>query len=276
MPPEEHLRPRRFSPFWVLYLGFVLLCFGGFIGLFGSGLLPLFFGAGLTLIGVVGLGRMGSRGIQRRDQNQRGVNLLNAGEIDEAAEIFEDLAKRATFSRGHVVFVYNCAVAALLQGRVQRAMSIFNAVEASGQLRSRLLKTLEPNLYVELGSCFALTGQLDEARQYLRRAAQLLPPPEDARLLFLEAVVSVRSGDLAAASARMDEQWRRAEGSLRGPTMRTLRIVHAYTLRGLGRDATDKFRYLVAGAHPATRRDFLWATSQWPELDAFVNEHFTE
>lgn len=271
MPPEDHLRPGRLSRFWLVYLLLVssmtlaivlLLWVPGFGGL--SFVLSLG-----VIFGTLGVRRGATRA---NEKNQRGINLLNAGEIETAGEMFEQLARKRRFTYGHVVFVYNCAVAALLQGRHQRALSIFNAVEASGQLRRRFLRPLEPNLYIEMGCCLALTGDLSEARKYLSRAATLLQPPEDGRLLFLEAVIAVRSGDHAAACARIDEQWRRAEGSLRGPTIRTLRLVHAYALSQTGRRDTDKFRTLVAGAQPATRDDFHWSTLHWPEFGEFVTQ----
>lgn len=273
MPPEDHLRPSRVSGFWLVY---VIL-----VATLSTAILTLLWGFGgvslLLSIGVVG-GTIGlRRGASKANEtNQRAINLLNAGEVDEAGAIFERLAQKRRLSHGHVVFVYNCAVAALLQGRHQRALSIFNAVEQSGRMRKRFLRNLEPNLYIEMGCCLALTGNLDEARKYLRRASHLLRPPEDGRLLFLEAVLAVRSGDCAAAAARIDEQWRRAEGSLRGPTIRTLRLVHAFALAKLGQQDTQKFRTLVAGAQPATQVDFHWSTVSWPEFDTFVRQFIPE
>ena len=274
MPPEDHLRPGRLSRFWVVYIMLVtaitvaimlLLLSPGFGGL-----------SFLISLGAIG-GVFGARHSAARanQQNQRAINLLNAGDVDEASALFEQLARKRRYAHVHVVFVYNCAVAALLQGRHRRALSIFNAVEKSGQLRRRMLRTLEPNLYIEMGCCLALTGDLEAARRYLRRASALLRPPEDARLLFLEAVIAVRHGDLGAAASRIDEQWRRAEGSLRGPTIRTLRVVHAFALAGLGQQDTAKFRTLIAGAQPARPEDFRWATEHWPELSAFVHAHFS-
>ncbi len=271
MPPENYLRPGRFSRFWVVYLGLV--------GSLSSAVLLLIAAPSLAVVSflicivVMSAAVAGRRAATRAHaSNQRAINLLNAGEVDSAADVFEDLARKRRFTHGHVVFVYNCAVAALLQGRHQRALSIFNAVEASGQVRKAFMRNLEPNLYIEMGCCLALTGKLEEARRYLHRASHLLQPPEDGRLLFLEAVVAVRSGDFASAAARIDEQWRRAEGSLRGPTIRTLRLVHAFALRQLGQGSSDKFRTLVAGAQPADRNDFRWSTLQWPEFDDFVRE----
>lgn len=275
MPPEDHLRPGRLGGFWLAYLVLVTaLTTSILLILWIPGASMLSFGLSVgVIVATLALRRGATRA---NEQNQRAVNLLNAGDISQAAAVFDELARRRRYTYGHVVFVYNCAVAALLQGRHQRALSIFNAVDASGQFRRRFLRSLEPNLYIEMGCCHALMGNLDSARICERRAAALLPPPEDGRMLFLEAVILVRGGELRKACARIDEQWRRAEGALRGPTIRTLRLVHAFALSGVGEAASPKFETLVAGAQPARREDFVWSTLHWPEFEAFVRAHIPE
>ena len=272
MPPEDHLRPGRLNMFWVVFLLILTSLTVALVLPFVAPVLsPVSWMISLAVLTGTVVARRGST--KADEVNQRANNLLSAGEVDTAAAMFDDLARRRRYTYGHVVFVYNSAVAALLQGRHQRALSIFNAVEASGQMRKRFLRHHEPNLYIEMGCCLALTGRLSEAQGYLRRASHLLPPPEDGPLLFLEMVIAVRGGDFAAADARITEQWRRAEGAMRGPTIRTLRLIHALALQGLGQAGTDQFRTLIAGAHPAKQADFRWATVQWPEFDEFVRQH---
>lgn len=272
MPPEDHLRPRKPSVFRAL--GFSVTAGFTFVvlTLFGaSTTLPLLV-AGLLFVGWAIL--FARRANHTNERNQRGVHLLNAGDIQQAEQIFDQLAAKNKRSWNHVIFVYNVGVSALLQGRYQRALSIFNAIDHSQLMRQhRRFRNLEPNLYIEMGCCLALGGRVSEARAQLARAEALLEPPEDARLLFLEALVRIRSGHFEDAVDRMDEKWRRAEGMLRGPTLRTMRMLYGFALSRLGRETDRKFQMMVAGAMPATPEDFAWATTSWPEFARFVETH---
>jgi tetratricopeptide (TPR) repeat protein len=269
MPPERHLRPGRINGFWIAYLGLVGLIASALIVVLAVPSASWLAGAIAVVVigGVLGLRRST---VNANEENQRAVNLLNAGEVEDAGEIFDRLARRRRLSLGHIVFVYNRAVAYLLEGRHQRALSIFNAIEKSGRMSGRRFLHLQPNLLLEMGCCLALSGELEQAESYLRRAAEKLQPPEDGRLLFLEAVIGVRRGRYDATVARIQEQWKRAEGALRGPTIRTLRMLHAYALAKAGRASEPAFTTAVAGAQPSEPADFHWATKNWPEFAAFV------
>lgn len=265
-PPETYLRPGVAWRFWLLTGGITLSLALSTLMLLAGAIPGLVY---FTLFALALGYRMSHQNRWANRENQRGVNLLNAGEVAEAGRLFEALAQRRTGSYAHVVFTYNCAVAAMLDGRHQRALSIFNAVEASRKLRSYRLRALLPNLYTEMGCCLALTGEILDARAQLRRAKELVTP-DDGRMLFLEAVVAIRSGDIEGAVRRIDQQWRSAEGALRAPTVRTLRVIYAFALAQLGQRDTELYRNLIAGALPSVQRDFHWATVSWPEFDEFV------
>src|SRR5690606_2557643 len=126
MPAEDHLRPRRHS-LWEtvpLFVGTSLLTVV-FLGMFA----PSFFVV-MALFTVVfaAFWTARRRQVWAVDANMQAIKLLNAGHVREAGEKFEELARTEQRTWGHAVFVFNRGVAHMLEGRLQRAFSIFNAV----------------------------------------------------------------------------------------------------------------------------------------------------
>ena len=268
MPPERryHPRPARGS------------VMGTFFIVFGTVFAALWFTTSmwpaLVLLsfhfGRVFLFRASHASAVQRNQNA--VNLLNAGRIDEAAEIFDDLARAERRTAAHPVYVFNRAVAYVLQGRARRAFSLFNAVERSRAFVTEPGRTYLPLLYIELGTCLALLGQLEQAQHYRALAHRTLDPADRGHpAIFLDALVLVRSGQLVEADAYIRGHWRTAEGTLRVPTMRALRVVSAFTIAGLASSRAPDVRGLLNGVRPCRRGEFDWVGAHWPELLAFLD-----
>lgn len=267
MPPEARYRPRS------SYRGSVI---GTFFFVFGTVFAALWFTTSLwpafVLLGVF----FGRSFFQRAahttavQRNQTAVNLLNAGRVDEAGRIFEDLSDSERNTAAHPVYVFNRAVAYVLQGRPRRAYSLFNAVDRSGAFTFGFASSYLPLLYIEIGTCLALMGQLEAAREFRHRISKSLDRGDWGRVVFLDALLLVRTGDHEAAQGYIREHWRAAEGMLRVPTMKALRLIHAFSLARLGREPTPEFRSLVEGVRPCRSGEFDWIGAEWPEMLAFL------
>ncbi len=204
-------------------------------------------------------------------QNQNAVNLLNAGHVEEAAQIFDRLTHTERNTSAHAVYVFNRAVAYVLQGRPRRAYSLFNAVQKSRAFSFGFSNMYLPLLYVEMGTCLALLGHLEQAHQYRQQAYQKLKKEEHGRIMFLDALLLARGGQFGAVVQSLRGRDQEAEAMLRVPTRRALRAIHAYALRRLGEQDSTRFRTLVEGAR-SRRGEYDWVGAEWPEFRRFLRE----
>ena len=205
-------------------------------------------------------------------QNQTAVNLLNAGRIDEAAAIFDQLTRSERKTPAHAVYVFNRAVAYLLQGRPRRAYSLFNAVLQSRAFHFGFSNTYLPLLYAEVATCLGLMGELEAARLHRDDAVKRLQEPERGRVVFLDALLLTRGGHYGAACELASTRFREAEALLRVPTCKALRLVHAYSLAQLGERRSSRFQTLIEGVRPARPGEFDWIGAEWPEFRAFLSD----
>lgn len=203
-------------------------------------------------------------------QNQTAVNLLNGGRIDEAAAIFDQLTRSERNTPAHAVYVFNRAVAYMLQGRPRRAYSLFNAVLRSHAFHFGFSNSYLPLLYVEVATCLALMGELVAARGHRDAAMSSLQEQERGRLVFLDALLLSRMGNYSAAAELAGSRYREAEALLRVPTCKGLRLVHAFALAQDGRTHTSEFRNLLDAVRPARPGEFAWIAANWPEFAAFL------
>ena len=202
-------------------------------------------------------------------RNQTAVNLLNSGRVDEAAAIFDDLTRTERGTPAHAVYVFNRAVAYMLQGRPRRAYSLFNAI-----LRSHAFhfgsQVYLPLLHVEVATCLALMGELNAARAQRDMAAHSLRDHEKGRLVFVDCLLYARSGRWGELAHLADARYREAESLLRVPTLKALRVLHAMALERMGQHRSSQFSHLVDGLRPTRRDEFTWFAADWPELRAFL------
>ncbi len=270
MPPESNYRPKRrsggfnvlssFTFFFVITIGLLY---------FSSSIIPIF-----IFFGILFTSSLYHRHSQMQavDDNQSAVLLLNAGEVDEAAEVFERLTETERHTRAHPVYVFNRAVAYMLQGRLKRAFSLFNAVKHSRHFHVGPGRGYLPLMYIEMASCLALMGHLEKAQDYVREAGRFLQARDVARLAFPETVIGLRAGRPAATIQQLSLRWTAAEDLLRVPTMRALRLLLAYAYHLDGADPSHVRRLLDAIEQPRPG-EFAWVVSEWPELREFVRRN---
>lgn len=270
MPPETNYRPKRrsgglnvltsftfffVSTIWLLYVS--------------SSIIPVF-----VFFGFLFASSLYHRHSQMQavEDNQSAVLLLNAGDVDEAAEVFEKLTETERHTRAHPVYVFNRAVAYMLQGRLKRAFSLFNAVKHSRHFHFGAGRGYLPLMYIEMASCLALMGHLDDAREHLRNASKGLQGNDLARLAFPETVIELRAGRPAAAIQRLSQKWRATQDMLRVPTMRALRLLLAYSYQLDGAEPAHVRRLLDAIDDPRPG-EFDWVAADWPELREFIRRN---
>jgi tetratricopeptide (TPR) repeat protein len=271
MPAEDHLRPRRHS-LWEtvpLFVGTSLLTVV-FLGMFA----PSFFVV-MALFTVVfaAFWTARRRQVWAVDANMQAIKLLNAGHVQEAGEKFEELARTEQRTWGHAVFVFNRGVAHMLEGRLQRAFSIFNAVYYSRAFRWGAHRGYEPLLLIEMGSCAALMGWTKEANDYLTKAKKLLPHDEFPRLVILEALLAARRGNFREVVTKIRDNWTLAEDVVRPPTLRSLRVLMAFSMERLGMTQTADFELLIEAARPEPGfgpNEYDYLGVEWPEMRDFL------
>jgi len=271
LPPESRYRPRT--------SGTVSSAASTFFFVFVVALAVLWFTASLWPLFLIVVTFFARAFFQRSSQlaavqeNQRAVNLLNAGRVDEAAHIFEELTRTEVNSSAHPVYVFNRGVAYMIQGRLKRAYSLFNAVRHSRHFTTGQAASYEPLLYVEMATCLALLGWIDEAADHREAAAARLDRDEVARLAFVDAVIAlrVRRPEQAVAVARSN--WRSAEALLRVPSRKALRLIYAFALETTSGGASAEFRSLVEGVRPCRPGEFDWVGAEWPAFRAFLARH---
>lgn len=267
MPPERFYRPTRTVDGSIA---------GTFLFVFATVFALLWLSASIVPVFILVTAYLARTFVQRASysaavqQNQTAVSLLNAGRIDEAAEIFDRLARSERNTPGHAVYVFNRAVAYMLQGRPRRAYSLFNAVLRSHAFHFGFSHNYLPLLYVEVATCLALMGEMADARRTRDDAARALQDHEFGRLVFLDAVLLAREGHDAAVCELATTRYHEAESLLRVPTLKALRLVHAFALARSGSRSSSRFNTLIQGVRPARRGEFAWIGAEWPEFRAFL------
>ena len=270
MPPERRYVPRR--PVGGGALGSFFLFFSAAFALiwFSASVMPILILMTAYFARAFVLRASHANAVQK---NQHAVNLLNAGRVDEASALFDQLTESERSTPAHAVYVFNRAVAFVLQGRPRRAYSLFNAVRRSRAFTFGFSSSYLPLLHVEMGTCLALMGDLEEARRHQVRARKSIGEPHFGRLVFLEVLLLVREGRHAEAIQTARHRWRQAESVLRVPTLKGLRLLHAFALRRLGEHNGREFRSMLDGIRPSQPGEFDWIAAEWPEFRAFLREH---
>ena len=262
LPPEENYHPRTgiLNHPATLLIGAGLVAQGVWTGTFLGVNLWLFWC--FLCMGMILFGRR--RQMNALRENQRGVALLNAGRVDEAAEIFEALTRSQRGSTSHSVFVFNRGVAYMLQGRLKRAFSLFNSVRRSRHFA--LLTAHEPTMYVDMATCLALDGALDDAQTFHNKARHAAVGRDAAKLVLSESVILLRRGRVQEARSSIERHLHHAQAELRIPSRRALIVLYAFSLRGPGSNASDAIRSLGI-IEPG---EFRWLGVSWPEMREFV------
>jgi len=268
MPPEDYYRPQVRSPGARGLAWFLIWMIATFM-LFWSTASMTAVGS-LILVASLLLYWQRHSQVDAVESNQDAIQLLNEGSVDDAARRFEELAKEEQKTHGHAVFVHNRAVAYMLQGKLKRAFSLFNAVDRSRHFRWGPNRSYEPLLYAEMATCLALMGEMSEARDYRDIASSKLPRSEMPRLALVDTIIGLRQRRYEDVLRLLDGVWHDARDLLRVPTFRALMLLRAYALDNYGTGYEDQIRGLISSATTGRRGEFDYLATEWPEFRQFL------
>lgn len=201
--------------------------------------------------------------------NARALQLLRAGELADAAEVFRALAQ-ARFVSAAVkgVAAYNLAFALLRQGELHAAREALAAWGAR-PIRPRPLRALHGSL---TSLCCALLGELDESARWAGVArAEVTASSSPVRLhLAAEAIVALRRGEPRAARIALEQGWAELERASPAEIVRGLRVASALAAEADGGAAPATVSDLLAGARPLGPGDLAWLGGSWPEMARYL------
>lgn len=197
--------------------------------------------------------------------NQRALQLLRAGDLVAAAEVFQVLAQaRHVGAMVKGMATYNLAFVLLRQGELRAAAEALSPWETRGP------KPLRP-LVASLSSlCLALLGELDEAD---RRAADARAAASTTQVrlhVAAAAIASLRRGDARAAREAFEQGWPEIERGCPGELVRGLRLPYALAAEAEGGAAAALATGLLAGARPFRAGEYAWLAAHWPELARYL------
>lgn len=217
------------------------------------------------------IGFVGENGIQK---NNDAINLINSGELIEAAAIFDDiLQKNPKKSLIRALVMMNRGYVSLLQG---------DLVEARAQLQEAQTMagdtSIDPELPALITSnmamCEGLMGNCDAVEKQLQLSKKTLRPQRSGILVRARAVLAMRRNNFAEAELILCEGWRKSEGTGHAAEFKALRVLRAFALSKLDRTAeqTDAMAKLLAGLYPYRQGEFDYLGVKWPEMKAFLEE----
>ena len=213
--------------------------------------------------------------------NDDGVALLVAGDLDEATRVFDELCHR---SRGmpalHSLFVYNRAVAHLERGELDRSIALFSAVLHAGWIgHSGPMSVHYPAVLGRLAVAEALRGRVEQADGWRARAHAATSAPKRGGLLLVDAVVEGRLGHFERVVERVEDGWTRAENLVTARQLRSIRLMQAFALERLSTSdyravprETDLQRALQS-VRDGRRGELDYLAVSWDELRAFLRRH---
>jgi hypothetical protein len=253
---------------------------GAGIGLLSTYLSPFIIWAGLA--GVFGwVMRRRQRMVRMLRDNDDGVALLVAGDLDDAIGVFDRLCRHSRFMPGlHSLFVFNRAVAHLERGEHDRAAALLSAVLHAGWVGpSGALAAYYPAVLGRLALVEALRGRLDVAEAWRARAHATTSAAKRGSLLLVDAVVEARHEAWDRVIDLIDEGWGRAQNLLTARAQRAVRLMHALALEQVqGSDyrmeSRDQDRRRALDAVRDGRvEDVAWLVPGWPTLAQFLERH---
>jgi hypothetical protein len=198
--------------------------------------------------------------------------LTDQGQHAGAGALLDELAGRARLIPNlHALILHHRAGLHLACGELEAAEVVARSVEASGWLarqRSGLF-ALYPALCAHLAVVAALRDDPDEAARWRARAHATVSVARRGTLVFMDAVLLARAGELAAAHTAILDVG--AAGVVPAHQARVLRWVLAYAASA---DPAAPLRApdlakTIAAARPHTR-EALALGAHWPALAGFV------
>ena len=253
---------------------------GAGIGLLSTYLSPLVIWLGLAAVFGFGIRRR-QRMVSLLRENEDGVALLVAGDLDDAQLVFDRLCRRGRFMPGlHSLFVLNRAVAHLERGEHDRAAGLFTAVLHAGWVApAGVLSAHYPALLGRLATAEALRGRLEVAQAWRARAHASTSFAKRGSLLLVDVIVEARAEAWDRVIALVEEGWARAQNLLAPRAQRAVRLLHALALeqaqgseyRMESRD--DERRRALDAVREGRREDIAWLLPHWPALTEFLGRN---
>lgn len=275
LPEERIYRPssrlRHQALRWGIFLGLVILFVT--VTLRGANELLMIATAWVVLVFWLLRHRLRVPGWMKR--NEAAAAMIGAGEISRAAEELDALCAEGTgMPLLHALFVFNRGVAFLHQGEYSRALSLFAAVLASKWTRTTQIPNFHGLVLGEAALALALAGDSEHAQQLRSAARQHLPETSHGRLILLDAILALRTGDHRAAAGLIKQNYHQAEGQIGARGTRALRLLWAYALeRSADASHQRDIQRLVDGAWPFQPGELEYLLGSWPELRAFLSRH---
>jgi len=261
--PAKHLRVPKKDPskWWVLLLVVVM----------GMLLFPL---AGLIVANAVVTAVVmgGVWWVMRTIKtfvaaHKRGLTLLEAGDVDGALAMFDELARRRFILRlQRAGVVFNIGLVQARRGHLDAALSAFSAVHQSSAMQGSLAADL--GLPLLIADSYARLGDVVAARLWLEEARKA-PSSRTNLVHYTEALVLLREGRFDDAERIYAASWSALEDGVVGIHVRTgadVRVLRAYAAARRG-GSTDA---LLAPLRPATPGAAAHLATSWPDLQSFL------
>jgi hypothetical protein len=236
----------------------------------------------LGLIGVLGwVMRRRQRMVRLLRDNDDGVALLIAGDLEDAIGVFDRLCRHSRFMPGlHSLFVFNRAVAHLERGEHDRAAALFSAVLHAGWVAPNgALAAYYPAVLGRLAVAEALRGRLDIADAWRTRAHATTSVAKRGSLLLVDTIIEARRGAWDQVIQLVDEGWGRAQNLLTARAQRAVRLMQALALEQVqGSDyrmesRDQERRRALDAVRDGQIEDIAWLVPGWPTLAEFLRRH---
>jgi hypothetical protein len=195
-------------------------------------------------------------------ENKRGAELMAAGSVAPAAEVFRRLSRARLAPKG--IARLNLGMALLRLGDLAGSLEAFAGAERS---RLRLYRPLSASF---LALAHAMRGDLDAADAWVAESVRRAASPSCVTRIHLaaEAIVRLRRGGAADAVRLLDERWGEIERSTTADLVRAFRIVRALAAATAGSPA--QVPDLLAGARPFRPGEYAWMGAGWPEMARYL------
>ena len=229
---------------------------------------------GLTWSVVFVVGWIVALRLRQRQQFQTHldvVELVRDGQFALAGEKLDALCTHPASIPSHMMFIYSRAVVFQCMGDFDRALALYDAIlEARGWGPRRVLATHGGLYRARVAEAYAWAGDLDKARQLLKRARE--DGFDGEALILPEAIVALRQGDAQRAVDLLDAGWPTLEEHRVGHELSPAHLVYALASRGLDGAMDDGREERAHALTPRALSITSWAGTRWPEMAEVIRD----
>lgn len=213
-------------------------------------------------------------GLARRIEDAS--HMLAAGDVEPAIVELDALCAASRWvPTYHALCVFYRGSAALELGHADQALALLRAAHRSGWFdRQRALGGFTGPLHAKIAVAHALRDEPEQALAALELARRHLAPVRRGSLLRDEVVVLARTGDLAGALRRIEDDREHAERHLPAARMRFIRVLQAFCEQA---PRGSDYRAPASAGDPrealadrSTRTSLEHLARSWPALHSFL------